>query len=461
MEPKANNQKLLKRINKLLEKFTISEKVTHSLYDNGKIYQCIISFQRNDIWDQFWVSTGVPVKKGNLRIAESKAKDAAEYFSETVKAYNEKHLPQSTILDLQAYAQLNTTNLNPNKITKADWDFYDYMEYWLTKIIKHTVEPDTYKGYKGQVTGRLKNYFTKKTNRKLVKEITAEDLDDFYDHLREEGLVNATIDHYNDNISSAFKHLIKKKIVRFNPTDYVNPLTVDVKEVSTYNKTEIMNLLSLLKGDAIELPTLFDSFYGLRRSEIIGLRVEVFDFENNSFIINHVCIQNDGKDNKEKVYFKDKTKSKKGYRSFPLFPEIKKAVLEKLEQIEKNKKLFGKKYNHKYDGYLCVHDNGNIIQPNYFTKRFKKIVKRNNLRPITPHGLRHSIATLLHLNGTDIRDIQDWLGHENITSTNRYTRSDYKKQVATGKVVEKIFEKDNTPKKRYVVKKKKNIYVAS
>lgn len=364
-------------------------------------------------------------------------------------------------MDLQSYAQLNTTNLNPNKITKADWDFYDYMEYWLTKIIKHTVEPDTYKGYKGQVTGRLKNYFTKKTNRKLVKEITAEDLDDFYDHLREEGLVNATIDHYNDNISSAFKHLIKKKIVRFNPTDYVNPLTVDVKEVSTYNKTEIMNLLSLLKGDPIELPTLFDSFYGLRRSEIIGLRVEVFDFENNSFIINHVCIQNDGKDNKEKVYFKDKTKSKKGYRIFPLFPEVKKAVLEKLEQIEKNKKLFGKKYNHKYDGYLCVHDNGNIMQPNYFTKRFKKIVKRNNLRPITPHGLRHSIATLLHLNGTDIRDIQDWLGHENITSTNRYTRSDYKKQVATGKVVEKIFEKDSSPKKRYVVKKKKNIYVAS
>lgn len=461
MEPKANNQKLLKRINKLLEKFTISENVTHSLYDNGKIYQCIISFQRNGIWDQFWVSTGVPVKKGNLRIAESKAKDASEYFSETVKAYNEKHLPQSTILDLQSYAQLNTTNLNPNKITKADWDFYDYMEYWLTKIIRHTVEPDTYKGYKGQVTGRLKNYFTKKNNRKLVKEITAEDLDDFYDHLREEGLVNATIDHYNDNISSAFKHLIKKKIVRFNPTDYVNPLTVDVKEVSTYNKTEIMNLLSLLKGDPIELPTLFDSFYGLRRSEIIGLRVEVFDFENNSFIINHVCIQNDGKDNKEKVYFKDKTKSKKGYRTFPLFPEVKKAVLEKLEQIEKNKKLFGKKYNHKYDGYLCIHDNGNIMQPNYFTKRFKKIVKRNNLRPITPHGLRHSIATLLHLNGTDIRDIQDWLGHENITSTNRYTRSDYKKQVATGKVVEKIFEKDSSSKKRYVVKKKKNIYVAS
>ena len=58
-----------------------------------------------------------------------------------------------------------------------------------------------------------------------------------------------------------------------------------------------------------------------------------------------------------------------------------------------------------------MQDNGDIIQPNYFTKKFAKIIKKNNLRKITPHGLRHSIATLLHLNGTDIRDIQDWLGN--------------------------------------------------
>lgn len=47
----------------------------------------------------------------------------------------------------------------------------------------------------------------------------------------------------------------------------------------------------------------------------------------------------------------------------------------------------------------------------------------------------------MHLEGVDIRDLQDWLGHENITSTNRYTRTDYKKQVMTGNAVTKIFEK--------------------
>ena len=250
----------------------------------------------------------------------------------------------------------------------------------------------------------------------------------------------------------------------YNPTKQINPIVVEVVEVSTYNKQEILKLLNILKDDVIELPTLFDSYYGLRRSEIIGLRKEVFDFEANNFIINHVAIQNDGKEHIEKVYFKDKTKSKKGYRSLPLFPEIKDAVLKKLDRIEENKKIFGNEYNHKYDGYICVQDNGDLIQPNFFTKRFGKIIKRNNLRKITPHGLRHSIATLLHLEGVDIRDLQDWLGHESISSTNRYTRSDFQKQISTGKTVRKMFEENNdnqsTNKTRRFVVKKKNTYVS-
>ena len=321
-------------------------------------------------------------------------------------------------------------------------------------------EKDTFNGYKRQVTGRLKEYFTMEEHKRKVKELTAEDLDEFYNHLRKE-LKNSTIDHYNDNISSAFKYLLKKKKVRYNPTDLINPITVEREEVNTYTAEEVIQLFTILKGDIIEVATIFDGIYGMRRSEIIGLREQVFDFEEDYFFINHVAIQNDGKDNVEKVYFKDKAKSKKGYRTFPLFEFVKEAVIARFEQIEENKKIFGDSYNHKYDGYLFVHDNGDIIQPNYFTKRFKKIIERNNLRKITPHGLRHSIATLLHLAGVDIRDIQDWLGHENVSSTNIYTRGDYKKQVQTGKVVAQLFREFNgLEDKEQKKRNKKRIFIS-
>ena len=52
-------------------------------------------------------------------------------------------------------------------------------------------------------------------------------------------------------------------------------------------------LFEVIEGDNIELFTIFDAYYGLGRSEIVGLRIQVFDFENDNFTINHVCIQND------------------------------------------------------------------------------------------------------------------------------------------------------------------------
>lgn len=464
MIEKARNQKIEQRVKKLLQQCNVSTETTYTIQEKNNTYQCVIKYQSDGKWKNFWVGTGYKVEHGNLRNAKKVGKEINDIFIDIVEK-NKKNQIESinNIVDFQTLVEQNTTNFNPNKTTKADWDFYEYMEYWLYNIIKPTIEPITFSGYKRQVTVRLKEYFTIPKNRKKVKEITADDLDEFYAYLRKKyNHKEATIDHYNDNISSAFEILLKKKVVRYNPTKLVNPIVIDVKEVPTYTKGDIKLLFDTLKGNKIELFAIFDAYYGLRRSEIVGLRDIVFDFENDTFIINHVCIQNDGKNNKEKFYFKDKTKSKKGYRIFPLFPFVKKKVLEQLDKIEQNKKIFGNTYNHKYDGYLFVHENGDMMQPNYFTDRFDKIITRNHLKKITPHGLRHSIATLLHMAGVDIRDLQDWLGHQNITSTNRYTRSDFKKQVSTGKVVLEIFEdttvneKDENDKpKRFIVKKKK------
>lgn len=463
MLDEARIQKLVKRIEKLLEQYKISEDISYTVQEKDGIYQSVIRYQKNGKWEQLWVSTGLKTEKGNLRNAKKIADETADIFIQTIKEKrNDK--PQITdIFDLQTLAELNTTNYNPNKTTKADWDFYEYMEYWLENIIINSVSQITYTEYKKIVQGRLKDYFTMKEHKKAVKELTAEDLDDFYNYLRKCNLKNATIDHYNDNISSAFNFLLRKKLVRYNPTDQINPIVVEVVEVPTYTKDDMDKLLKKLRGEIIELPTLFDMYYGLRRSEIFGLRDFVFDFTKDNFTINHVAIQHDGKQHKEKVYFEDRTKSKKGCRTLPLFPVVKEAVLRRFEQIEKNKILFGDSYNHKYDHYLFVKDNGDFINPGYFTRRFRKIIEKHKLKKITPHGLRHSNATLLHLEGVDIRDLQDWLGHQNISSTNRYTRSDYKKQMATAKVVQKMFSdiEDNKKErpKRYIVKKK-NTHIA-
>lgn len=439
MLSEASEQKILERIQKLFVNNTISRHITHSVQDKDGIYQCVIKYQINGKMKQFWATTGIRVERGNLRNANKVAREIVDLFESEIDKHCEPK-QELNIIDFQNMMQLNTTNFDPNVTTKADWGFYDYMKYWLDNIIKHTVAKNTFKGYKRNVEIYLKEYFSMEEHKRTVKEVTADDLDDFYNFLRtEKHLKNSSIDHYQDNISSAFQSLLRKKLVKYNPADLVNPIKVETVEVSTYNKSEILNLFDILKGDPIELPAKFATYYGLRRSEILGIRIEALDLENNYFIINHVALQDDDKDAEERVYFLDKTKSKKGYRTLPIFPEIKKDIENKIHRIEECKKFYGNTYNHEYDGYLFVHDNGDFILPNYFTKRFGKLIRRNDLKKITPHGLRHTNATLLHMEGVDIRDLQDWLGHQSVSSTNRYTRSDYQRQLETGRAIERIF----------------------
>ena len=108
-------------------------------------------------------------------------------------------------------------------------------------------------------------------------------------------MCNASIDHYNDNISSAFDFLLRKRIVQYNPTKLVEPIKIPIIETSVYTIPEIMKLFKVLEGDPIELPTMLAAYYGLRRSEIFGLRKQSFDFDNNYFVINHTAIQIDDK----------------------------------------------------------------------------------------------------------------------------------------------------------------------
>ena len=75
---------------------------------------------------------------------------------------------------------------------------------------------------------------------------------------------------------------------------------------------------------------------------------------------------------------------------------------------------------------------GTLISPNYISGTFPKLFEKNGLRKIRFHDLRHSCASLLLANNVPMKQIQEWLGHSDFSTTaNIYAHLDYSSKVAS------------------------------
>ena len=137
-------------------------------------------------------------------------------------------------------------------------------------------------------------------------------------------------------------------------------------------------------------------------------------------------------DGKHVQIAQDTTKTKSSMRTLPLVPVFK-AKLEKLREDQKEyMRVCGKCYDKRYLDYICVDEMGTLISPHYLTSAFPKLLEKNGLRKIRYHDLRHSCASLLLANGVPMKQIQEWLGHSDFSTTaNVYAHLDYNSKLSS------------------------------
>ena len=180
------------------------------------------------------------------------------------------------------------------------------------------------------------------------------------------------------------------------------------------------------------------AFYGLRRSEALGLRWDAIDFERNTITIRHI-VTNAKIDGKYEIVREDRAKTKSSLRSLPLVSNIREKLLVLKEQQKENKRICGNCYNKEFDGYVFVDAMGNIFNPRSVSANFSKLLQRNDLRHIRFHDLRHCCASLLLANDVPMKQIQEWLGHSDISTTaNIYSHLDYKSKITSANVMDNI-----------------------
>ena len=309
--------------------------------------------------------------------------------------------------------------------------FADFMEEWLD-VVRHEVKLTTFGGYQMNVQKAIVPYFRDKGIR--LQELTAEDINKFYTEQLKR-VKAMTVHKFHANISKALKYAVEKDYIPHSVMGKVKRPKPDRYTGKFLKQSETVELFEAVKGHKLELGVIFGAFYGLRRSEVIGLRWESINFEANTITIEHtVTIAN--VDGHKVMVADDTTKTKSSFRTLPLVPAIRTKLLEIHAEQESNRRLCGKSYNKKEGVYIYTDALGNRVKPDYLSSAFPKFMENNGFKRIRYHDLRHSCASLLLANGVPLKQIQDWLGHSDFAITaNIYAHLDFSSKKATAEAM--------------------------
>ena len=380
----------------------------HLQEKNGMFYVVLNYRDENGKRKTPWISTNLPVK-GNKKRAENFMMDVRRNFvPPNVQRSEEREAMQ-----------------------KGDILFTDFLLKWL-RVAKSTVKLTTYASYEMMATKIIIPYF--QTLNIKLKELTTEDIQDFYSTQLERVSANTVI-HYHAVIHRALKYAVKIKTIQSNPAVNVERPRKEKFIGSFYDKKEINTLFDIIQGHPLEVAIKLAAFYGLRREEIIGLKWTAIDFENNTLTIQHTVTECN-LDGKHIEVASDTAKTDSSLRTMPLVTNFRAMLLAKKEKQEHYRKLCGRSYCKEYLDYIFVNEMGERWKPRYLSDGFKRILEQNGLRRIRFHDLRHTCASLLLANNVPMKKIQEWLGHSDFSTTaNIYAHLDYQSKKSSAEAM--------------------------
>lgn len=357
----------------------------------GNIYHTVLGVYINGKRHCISRTTGLPVKN-NLRKAQ-------KILEERKREYDEHGL--AGVLSLEERKVASSTLLA------------DYMLKWLTRK-KDVISDITYRNYASMINGHIRRYFDPQGI--TIASLTPQVLEDFLEDLSKKGCNSTTRQRYYALISQCTKYAVRKDLIEKNPMDKVDRPKKSKFKASFYSREESTKLLECCKDDLCYIPILLATYYGLRRSEALGLQWSSVDFEHNLLHIDHKAAEF-GTTGPPVLGISADMKTETSCRTLPLIPFVRDVLLRHREQQKEYQSFFGKAYNQKWLNCVCVTPIGDLIRPDYLTCHFSRILKSNNLRHIRFHDLRHSCASLLVAQGIPMKQIQLWLGHSNYSTT--------------------------------------------
>lgn len=271
------------------------------------------------------------------------------------------------------------------------------IDEFIESLKSRQASANTLSSYERDIV-KFEKYFEQK--EKKIFDLTKDDMQEYINYLGESGKSNSTISRSTASLKSFYRYLLNKKLVEENIAENIVVPKVDRKDPMILTSAEIEKLLeqpdlSELKGqrDKVMLEILYVT--GIRVTELVSLRIDDVNFSAG--------------------YIRVKKKNSErhiplGNRSVKLLKEYMEKVRPLLIRTEDEKSLF-------------INTNGQKMTRQGYWKILKQYKDQAKIeKEITPHTIRHSFAVHMLQNGTDVKKVQELLGHTDVASTMVYTQ---------------------------------------
>ena len=309
-----------------------------------------------------------------------------------------------------------------------DPTFEELASLWLENY-KTTVKPSTFENVRSKVKKMTEEHF----KELKLKKITVAYCQRVVIELSKSYVL---YNHYLSVINRIFKYAVLMDVLNSNPFDKViKPKSRQTQRKGNFlTKEELKEFLKLAQNTTLSyfFPLVhLMSYTGLRQGEALALKWSDIDFENKKITVDKTAVRI-----KEKQTIQT-PKTKNSKRVISIDP----TTLSILKSWKKDQiKIYFKNGKH-FEGdnnFIFTNQRAEWVHIHNFIRYFKRFIADNSLKPITPHGLRHTHASLLFSAGVEPKNISDRLGHSTVQITlDLYTHITEEQRTDT---VEKLLE---------------------
>jgi integrase/recombinase XerC len=271
-------------------------------------------------------------------------------------------------------------------------------DQFLRSLRELNASPHTIKAYTGDL-----DIFSAYIGPRDWREIDHLAIRGFLSHLYETGLSKASVARSLAAVRSLYRWLAQEGVVEQNPAALVStpklpkklPRVPTIEEMNTVLDGPMPEVAAFPERDRLMFELLYGC--GIRNSELVGINLDDIRLSNEAILIR-------GKGKKERyVPFGDSVKSVLA-SYLPL----------RLQMLAERRKNTNALLINQRGGRLTTRSAGRIV---------KKVAVAKGLPPdVHPHTLRHAFGTHMLEEGADLRAIQEMLGHERLSTTQRYTQ---------------------------------------